>query len=143
MKRTRTLRTGIATIVAVALVGIAGAATTALMASIATDARRTRQAAEDAQVRQLLLAGSISVAEKAASWDNARSESRWPLPLPPEMESAADGTKQLSMEIANDPEPERCTVTITATFGRRHGSQEIRLQRIDRRWRIAHITLAP
>ena len=142
MKRKESNRNGVATIVAVALVGIAGMAGTAVMGAIAADCRRAQQAKDDAQIRQLLLVGAMSVREKSAGWDAPPKALEWSIPIPPELTGSSDGARQLLVKIADHPGAQ-LIANVKATLGHRHGAEEVRLERVAEKWRIASVSLLP
>jgi hypothetical protein len=84
MTRRHTRPRAFATLTALGLVVVVGIAITALTALVAQDVKRSIRQSEEAQVRQLLLAGELaaraSLGAKAAGQAN--------VPLPPELSSA-------------------------------------------------------
>jgi hypothetical protein len=81
-RRARLRRRGVALLMAVMLIAVVGAVLSALTISISAEAKRTMRHAEDAQLRQLLLAGQF-----AAQTSNAQTPSG-EVTLPPELKSA-------------------------------------------------------
>lgn len=78
-------RRGFALLIAVTLLGLAGATLAILATLVAGEARRTREAAAEAQVRQLLIAGE---ALAQAQMQNAATTQPVEVKLPDELKGA-------------------------------------------------------
>ena len=133
----RTKPRAMAMLAAVALVGIAAAAVVALSASLTADAQRTRRTAQDAQLRQLLLAGAASVADRAAQWPEAPDAKGWEVALPQPL--IGRGT----IRILDASQEGRTTYRVEATFDGRHASTDLRLERRGGSWQVISAELSP
>jgi hypothetical protein len=125
------------------MVGIAGAAVTALTVSINNDYRRTRLEADEAQARQLLLAGMFSVGDKPQVLDAPPPARGWELALPAEMTPFANGVKRLSIRIMPSEDPSSRAMKIDAAFGRRRMTQQVVLQKHANGWHMLDASLLP
>ena len=133
MTRRRTTRSrGFATLTALTLLAFVAVLLTAMGTWIGLDARRSHEAAVEAQLRQLLLAGA---AIAIASDGHAAND----VALPPAL--AADGAR-LIVRAANTSESAR-RVTIEATIGDRQSRQVITLARRGDRWVMTDAALDP
>ncbi len=108
-----------------------------LLASMATwvtiDARRTREAAAEAQLRQLLLAGAAAASDELAQTGAAN------VPLPSNL---ADNAARLTIDIAVPSESQR-TATVEASVAARHARQVVQFSRRDGRWHLISATFDP
>jgi hypothetical protein len=129
--RHRRPRGGFATLFAIFLLLLIAAVLPALAMTFAADAKRTRSQAEDAQLRQLLLAGAISATRQAAA--GGFPTTRRTVALPSEL--TADGADvSLSSE---QRDADRTAVTVRATLGKRSREQVLRFERRDDAWQPA------
>jgi hypothetical protein len=97
MKRIRRHhRRGVAIIIAVTMMALVGVAMAALAAAFGADARRTMSGASDAQLRQLLLAGTAQVVTSPAQGDAPME-----LSLPKELHDAGARVTARRIESKN------------------------------------------
>ena len=139
MRHSRNTRRGFATIMAVALIGIAATAAAVLTASVGSDYRRTQRAAEDAQLRQLLLVAQFSLQDRMGKWEGMVTVEAWAPALPPDLLNDAQAMKAVSIKIETSSKGAR----IEATVHRHHVVEEIRIERADGKWRISGMTIMP
>jgi Tfp pilus assembly protein PilX len=111
--RTSSRRRGFAALTALALIAIVGLGLAAMASLFAAETRRTGRHRDDAQLRQLMLAG-----EAAAREALARGGRQGDVPLPAELASA--GTR-LTFAPADEPPPppgaDAARVRVTAVTG--------------------------
>ena len=96
----RKSRHGIATLLAITLIGLVGASLAGMTAYSAFEVRRTRALADEARLRQLLLAGAADVLARSRFWDQSPPAGKWTLPLPEEMKDSA--RVEIQVEAARD-----------------------------------------
>jgi type II secretory pathway component PulK len=116
--RTRQHRGGFALMLAIVLLGLVAMTLVAIAATSFMQSQRSRALAEDAQLRQLLLAGAdvaVSRLEKSAPLDAT-------IPLP---ESLTEQGATLMLHGQTDGDHQ--TVDITATLDRRNLTQRLHL----------------
>jgi hypothetical protein len=126
VKRTR--RRGFVGIFSITMIILVGSALVALSAYFAMDARRTRAQAQDAQLRQLLIAGA------AAALDRADSTGKSALDLPKELADA-----KVSIEIAGGGDDRKAW--IIAKIEKREFSQALSLHRSAGKWSLVSAQL--
>jgi hypothetical protein len=139
MTRRHSNRRGMATVAVIGVVGVVATAVTLLTSTIAADARRTRRLAEDAQVRQLLLAETLHVSAAISHWTDKPADLH-ALALPAALAPQAEGSKEISIAKLDNSAP---LLAVRAAFGRQHGSQSLKLTRTNDHWHISRITLTP
>ena len=124
--RRATERTAFASIMAMLLIGVVAAVVATVAAGVAADGRRTRRVADEAQVRQLLLAG-IDAAVARAGDPDGRVEAAVPT-----------GTMTLTFEPASDGTR---TVEVDASVGVSVGGEVVRLRRGGDGWVVDSVGL--
>ena len=129
----RTSRRGSATVVAIFLLGLVAAAMAVATTAAVADLRRTRDVATAAQLRQMLLAGGLDVADHARRWPATAPAGGWPVPVP------VDG---FGLTVHVEPADVAAVVTVTATGGGRRLSQRLSLARSQGGWQVTAATLA-
>ncbi len=120
---------GFAMIFAIAMIILVGAALILLGGYFAQQANRTRSQSADAQLRQLLIAGSIYATQNAQSPGPEK-----PLPLPKDL-TAQDA----SVTVQITGEGDERTAVIAARFNQRHVEQSLKLHRDNDRWSVMAI----
>jgi type II secretory pathway component PulK len=126
MKHTR--RRGFALIIAITLIGLLGITIGTIGIAMRTDVLRTRQAVDDAQLRQLLLAGAQQARARLAGATPVDGA----MTLPQEI--AGDGASvQLTQEsTASD----QSAVRIDASVGKRQLSQVVHFAHRNDTWQV-------
>jgi hypothetical protein len=119
MKSHQHRRRGFATTIALVLVGLVGLTLAAVAMSLTRDARRTGAEATDAQLRQLIVAGSIE-AREFVQRGGAKAGDVWKVTLPPELVS--DGA---SAEVRWTQGTSGVEAEVVASIGTRHLTQRI------------------
>ena len=137
------LRRGMAMLIAVALVSLVGMAIAAVLALVRLELTRTADTLEDAQLRQMLLAGETAAREKlsAMTGDVPKAGEEVSVPLPAAL--AADGAA-LHLRIAAGPDAGTLTtreVVVEATVGRRTLGQRLNYERDGGDWRLSGVVL--
>ena len=132
-----TKRRGSAALTAVTLIGLVGVMIAALASLFAAEARRTRDAAAEAQLRQLLVAGAW-VANERVRGASPVTESSIELPA----SLTADGAR-VTLAAAPAPDANTVLINVNAALGEREMSQSLRFVRRDAQWRLAEATLNP
>jgi Zn-dependent alcohol dehydrogenase len=112
VRRYRSRRRGFAALTAIALIALVGFGLAAMAALFAAETRRTGRVREDAQLRQLLLAGEVAAREALS-----RGERRGAVALPVEL--TTEGVR-LTFAPAGEPgeRETRCRVTARTGDGR-------------------------
>ena len=128
---------GFVLIMAIMILGLMGVTLAILTRHFAYDASRTRQTFEDAQLRQLLLAGAQDVAIRSADWNDSAPKANWTLDLPPELK-AESATVSVQPQKADS---DGTTLLIEARLGTRSAVQTLRLERKTDRWIITDARL--
>jgi hypothetical protein len=103
-------RRAFATLTAIALISIVAVGLAAITTLFAADVKRTLRHADDAQLRQLLIAGQLAVTA-------APKPGKADVPLPPELQSAG-ATLAYDANPAPDDAVLRVTVTARMASGR-------------------------
>jgi hypothetical protein len=114
---------GFSMLIAIALVSLTGMAVTEITVTLAADVRRTMRLAEDAQLRQLLLAG----AEFAVNHPEAGHY---------DVAAPAEVGGKLSVDVHGDN-----TVDVEATVPRRRQSERLTLAQENGGWQISEVVL--
>jgi len=128
-------RRGLAMLTAIALIALVGMAMAAAGAVFHLDLRRTAAAVQDAQLRQLLVAGERAAREALpAAGAGAVTDADHPVALPPAL--AARGA---SLVVRFDPgkKPGDATATVEAALEGRVMSQTLHYERGPAGWRLA------
>ena len=127
---------GFASFTAVVLVGTTAIALTAVASLTMYQAERTRNAATDAQLRQLLIAGQSYASEQLA--DGARQNNNLDVQLPDTL--ASDGAS-LSIERQSPPGNTAKTAIINATLHGRSVNQTLVYDAISGTWRVTEVEM--
>ena len=122
--------TGFAMVTAIVLIGLAAMTMTALSITIYTQATRTRLATEDAQLRQLLIAGATFAIEKAQSNTTGHFQVSLPDPL---RANAAKLTIDLQPRTSDNEQ----TAEVEASLPHHRTSQRLKLALQNGAWQIA------
>lgn len=125
-------RKGFAGVTAVTLLAMLGVMLAAMGSFIAAEARRTYDAASEAQLRQLLLAGASAASGRLPLSGETK------LALPPSL--AADGYR-LVIQPTGAAEPNTALVEIIAIAGEYDRRQTIRFMQRNGRWQMADAAL--
>jgi hypothetical protein len=136
--RRRSRRRGMAMLLALALVALAGAAAVAVTAAVTRDFQRTHREGDDAQLRQLLLAGAADVSARLQAGQGATEA--WSVALPKEL---VDRGGTLRVSPSRDPKDGEIVLTVHAELSRRAREQELHFTRTDGRWRITSASIVP
>jgi hypothetical protein len=127
-RRRRAKNSAFAAVTAIVLLGLVATTLGAMAMMFAADARRTRDAATEAQLRQLLIAGAASAQQRLE---------KGPTTFDAKLTAPADGALQLTAA----PDGEAVRVTITATLGPRRQQQTLRFTRAGDKWKLAIVEL--
>lgn len=123
-------RRGLAMIMAMALMALVALLLVTLASVTRTQAHYSRHTAEEAQLRQLLLAGERAA---ALALDEVSTDGdELTVPLPAALREA-DG--ELLLRITS-PEADRRNVHVQAVLGDRAADQQLRYHRTDAGWRL-------
>lgn len=123
-------RNGFALITAIALAGFVGVALAVVLMSFSAELKRTRSASDEAQLRQLLLAGASDAAARARGWPEAAEPHRWEVTLP-------DDLARLGAKVTSESQPSEAgliQVRVNASLGGRRAAQTLRLAHTDKGW---------
>ena len=136
----RSRRSGFAMIVAIAMLALVSASLLLLTRQFAYEGQRTRTNWEDAQLRQLLLAGAQDVADRASHWNGPAPTEPWRLDLP---EALADESRQ-SASLTAQPRSaaaDGIEVRLEARLGHRQAAQTLHLRKASGKWSVTGVTL--
>lgn len=128
---------GFAIIVAIAMLALVGAAILVITREFSFNMTRTRLATQDAQLRQLLLAGAQDATIRARGWGGEVALSTWQIDLPQPLKQ--DGAT-LSLE-ARPVSSIAVEIRIDARIERRQSSQLLYFNRHDERWTLTDAEL--
>ena len=128
--RRRAKTSAFAAVTAVVMLGLVASVLAALAMMFAADARRTRNAAADAQLRQLLIAGAADVQQRLK-----QGQTTFDVKVP----APAEGEMQLRATAEGDG----VRAVVAATLGTRRGEQTLKFTRDGARWRLASVELRP
>lgn len=133
-------RGGIAVLAAVMMIAVVGAALTTAAIMLRSQVQRTRSLAAEAQRRQMLTAGVILAADRAARWPGELSADAEPMDI---MLPAAlsDRGGSLTMQVVPDGRL-AAQVRLRATLGGRASSQTLRFVRAEDRWGLVAAVLS-
>src|SRR4051812_17106737 len=112
-------RTGFATATSMAVVALAAVALASLAALLVSDGRRTRNALDDAQLRQLLLAGADDAGRRVGADDGGPAGGA-PLVLPPDL-AAGGGSVRLTVDPPGAVGADDRLVHVDAAYAGRRG----------------------
>lgn len=127
--RASTRPRGFAALTAIALIAIVGLGLAAMAALFAGETRRTGQQRDDAQLRQLLLAGEVAAREALT-----RGELQGTVQLPADLATLG---AELTFAPAGDPVDNETRIRVTARTGEgRVMSQTLGYVRADGRWSL-------
>jgi hypothetical protein len=121
---------GFATISAVALIGLVGATLAALAVAFSTDAKRSTRQNDDAQLRQLLIAGEMAVRTSLESGGTADGK----VDLPAELAVAGLSVRY---EKAGEDQPNSAHIRVMARMSEKHSANQIvSFHRNGNRWEL-------
>jgi hypothetical protein len=144
MKRvTPAKRRGFAMLTAVALVALVAMALAAVLALVRLDLGRTADALDEAQLRQMLLAGEHAARERldAAGEAAPRTDEAVPISLPPALAADGGAVDVTVLPRASRAAAEVVEVTVRARLGEKAASQTLRYERTSRGWRATAAAL--
>jgi type II secretory pathway pseudopilin PulG len=128
---------GFAMVTTIVVMGLIALTLAGLGRAFVMQSRRTLALAEDAQLRQLLLAGALEAESRVAAGGLDKNIS---IPLPDEL-------RNRGAALTLQPEPNAPTgqaiIQIDAALPRHRMSQRITLSQIDGRWEITAAELSP
>ncbi|HEY2584793.1 MAG TPA: hypothetical protein VGI81_03385 [Tepidisphaeraceae bacterium] len=125
---------GFTIIVGILLLGLIAVAVALVTRQMGYEMKRTRAAYEDAQLRQLLLAGAQDAVARAGSWDADRpAPDHWELEVPASLRHLG---ASVSMRVSESG-PDARQVQIDAHLGRRDATDTLQFSRTDRGWKFA------
>ena len=136
MKTRMTDRRGSAALLAVTMVGLAGVMIAALASLFAAEARRTRDAAAEAQLRQLLVAGASLAFECVRAATPIAADTA----IQPPASLVIDNAR-VTMRLLPPADVDTARVEVHAVLGEREMSQTLRFVRRDAGWSLAGATL--
>jgi hypothetical protein len=119
-------------VTAIVLMSLVGITLTVMMVAMRGESGRTQQAEDDAQLRQLLLAGS------AFAISHAESSGHYSVPLPDGLRSRS---AELTVEIQPGQGSDEKIAEIEADLPKHRLSQQIYLSRLDGKWSISQAHL--
>ena len=122
---------------ALLLLTIAAMAMGTLTSLFALEVRRTRAERQSAQVRQLLLAGSIIAQQQLTAVPTAQAIALTP-PLPPALTS---NSGSLAIAIHPLPQADRCQALVAVQLAGRATRQEVELARQAGVWRVVDVRM--
>jgi Na+-transporting NADH:ubiquinone oxidoreductase subunit NqrC len=128
MRRCRAKNSAFAAVTAIVLLGLVASVLAAMAMMFAADARRTRNAAADAQLRQLLIAGAADVQQRVNAGQTT---------FDVKLAAPAEGAMHLSATAEGDA----VRAVIAAALGTRRGEQTLRFTREGERWKVAAVEL--
>jgi hypothetical protein len=121
---------GFAMLFAIALLGLVATAITVLTKQVGYEMRRTTLAGDDAQLRQLLLAGAQNMREHASGWNDSPEPESWSVELPA---SLIKRDASLSIECSPGKSGE-FNAEVTVGFDGRQAIQTLHLRRSAQGW---------
>lgn len=120
-------------IIALAMIVMVAIALLALATRFATEAKMTRYAAQDAQVRQLLLAGTVAARDKLSQPEPLHRAK--PLAIQVPADPTGDVTS-LAMQFEPLDADDSHRVLIDARVGNRHRRQLLRFELQKTKWQL-------
>ena len=130
-------RPAFAMVTAIVLTGIIALTLAALGSAFVIQSRRTLALAEEAQLRQLLLAGALEAKSRLATSAVDRNIS---IALPDELR---DRGASLRLQPEANPAAGQAIIRIDAAFPRHRMSQRISFAQTNGRWQITAAELSP
>jgi len=130
---------GFATLIAIVLLAVVSGALVVLARRVSYEVSRTRTTAEDAQLRQLLMAGARRAVAKSAVWGNSPVAATWQMHLPEPLASAG---ASVSLDLAPTPEG-TVKVRIEARVEPRQALQTLDFKHVNGMWYAAGAHLGP
>lgn len=130
-------RSAFAAATAITLLALVGVVIASLATSFALDAKRTAAGADDAQLRQLLLAGAASAVDRL-NHQQPTSPAEWDVPLP---SSLVDRQASLNASLSLAAEGDSATAIVNATFSGKTARQTLTFKRSAERWTIADASI--
>jgi len=127
-------RRGFAMLTAITLVALVGVAMAAAGSVFRLDLRRTAAVTQDAQLRQLLIAGERAARDKLPATPGPVAPSEGAVPLPPALASRG---ATLSVRIGAGPNDAEAAATVGAALAGRVVTQTLTYQRGPAGWRLA------
>ena len=125
-------RGGFATVTAIVIMGLVGATATAMVTMISADYQRTRRLADEAQMRQMFLAGNAQVLDQSQNWNQQPPTEKTLLPLPDVLRA-----DEASLVINIAPQGnDAVQVKMTARIAKHQSREELTLKRGDGKWKI-------
>jgi hypothetical protein len=134
----RSRRHGMAMLLALALVALAAAAAVAVTAAVSRDFRRTQREADEAQLRQLLLAGTADASARLQAGQDVGQP--WSVELPKEL---GDRGGALRVTSSADAKNGDVVLTVHAELSHRAREQELHFIPTDGRWRVTRASIIP
>lgn len=134
---TRTPR-GFATLIAVAMLGLVAAAIVVFTTHLRFAVMRTRLVSQDAELRELLLAGAQEAVDRAGRWAQDAPREYWQVELPRDL-SSQGAAISLHSDVAGADE---ATIQVDARLGARKSGQTLRFRRTGGRWNVTGAALA-
>jgi len=135
--RRHTQRVGFAMVTAIVLLGLVALTLASMGVAFVFQSQRTLSLAQDAQLRQLLLAGTFEARTRLAASGLDKPVS---LDLP-------DDLREQGATLKLEPQPDtaagQITIQIEATLPRHRMAQRIHLLRLDTRWQVISADLMP
>ena len=120
---------------ALALVALAGAAAVAVGLAVTRDFQRSQRQADEAQLRQLLLAGAADAAGRVASAEGPQAE--WTIALPKELADRGRALRATRDETKSDS----IAIVVHAELAGHVREQQLRFTKADGRWRLTSATV--
>jgi hypothetical protein len=127
-------RSGFAMVMAIFLMALSAMTLTALGVTLFTQARRTQMAAEDAQIRQLLMAGTVFAAEQVKS--NSMGSVDVPLP-----DALREDSAKLTVDVEEGTASGERTAEVEASVPRYRSSEHLRLVLRAGGWEVVEANL--
>jgi len=124
---------GMAMIIAVAMTAMVGIALLALATRFATEAKMSRHAAQDAQVRQLLLAGTATARHRLGQPETPDHDKPLTVQAPADP-NGDDMSLVLRFESLDADNSQR--VLVDARVGKRQLRQSLRFELQETKWRL-------
>jgi hypothetical protein len=133
MMRTKGYRSGLAMVTALALMSLAVMAVTAMNSALFFEARRSRMLSEDAQLRQLLLAGAEIARNGFAS-----HQGQWAIELPDPLKREG---AELTATVESQSSPSEAVLEIDASIPGRRMSEKVHLAETGGTWNVVSADL--
>jgi hypothetical protein len=131
-------RHGMAMLLALTLVALAGAAAVAVTAAVTRDFQRTQRDADDAQLRQLLLAGAADASARLQAGQPAGEQ--WLVELPKELRDRGGALRVIPN---GDAKSDETRMIVHAELSHHTREQELHFTRTAGRWRITSASIVP